>query len=351
MPFAHVSGSNRGMGRSLGREFSRTAISYLNSVKSDSERKGVPWRSAMARAQEFLPYAQEHDPDYIEFIAGFSSSSGISFEDLFALICLGEKGMCTDICVNADATADGSVLSAHTEDWRPIDERHAVLVRGEPSKGPSFLVVTLAGLELVTGINSSGVSFTGNSLYQNDMRVGIPRMFAARKLLDARRIGDAISAAAPEHRASSYNTNLCHPSGEMYSVEASATDMSLRYPSGGYLVHTNHYLTPRMMRFEALFSGTTGNSLEHGASSLVRYHRADRLVRKNLGRITKGTLVSILGDHVNFPDSICAHENPASPEDERGKTIYAVIYDLTKQEMNLCLGNPCEGNWKAYSCH
>ena len=311
--------------------------------------RGITWDQATGNASDYLPYAQEYDPVYIEFMKGYAKGSGLTFEDLFTLVCRGERGFCTDVAVNGDATSDGSVYSAHTEDWTSGDQKHVVLIRGKPDKGPSFIVMSLAGLEMITGLTSAGISFSGNSLYQNDMRTGVPKMCIARRLLSAGKIGDALKAAAPANRASSYNNNICHSSGEMYCVEGSATDFALLYPHEGYLVHTNHYLDPRMIKFETIFSDPAGKSLEEGSGSVVRYHRALGIVRRNLGSVTIQTLKEILSDHVNSTSSICCHENPASPKNERYKTIYAVISDLTRLEMHVCLGNPCKGKWKVFS--
>jgi len=337
------------MGRIVGRECTRVARSMVQSAKSEMGRKGISWDVAVARARDYFSYAQEYDPGYVDYLRAFARGSGLHFEELFALICRGEKGFCTDVSVNRDATSDGSVFSAHTEDWDSEDEKHVVLVHGTPDKGPSFLVLTLAGFEFVTGLNSAGISFSGNSLYPNDTRIGIPKIFVARRILASRRIGEAVSAAAPPNRASSYNNNICDSSGEMYCVEGSATDFSLLYPQDGYLIHTNHYVDPKMSVFESRFSWPLGVSLENGSSSIVRYNRAMTLVRRSLGRITKDTLFEILSDHVNFPDSICSHEDSDLPFHERSKTIYAVVSDLTRLEMHACLGNPCKGNWKKYT--
>lgn len=348
IPVIRVSGSYRDMGRVLGSKCRKLVRSMVQDAKAGLDRKGIRWDVAVATARGFFPYAQEYDRVYIEFIEGYARGSGLPFEELFALLCHGEKGMCTDVAVNGSATSEGLVLSAHTEDWRPEDEKHAVLVHAKPKGGPSFVVVSLAGLELITGLNSAGVSFSGNSLEHDDARAGVPRMFVARKILAARTIGEAISAAAPPHRGSSYNNNICHSSGEMYCVEGSATESALLYPQNGYLVHTNHYLDPKMVRHETAFVGTGGRSLESGSGSIVRYNRARTLVRRSLGQITAESLVDILSDHVNRPASICCHENRRYAPHDRYKTIYAVVSDLTNLEMQVCLGNPCEGKWEMH---
>ncbi len=318
-------------------------------ARARSLSRGIPWDAAVARSEDYLPYVQEYDPVYLDFMKAYARSAGVTFDDLFALICQGEKGMCTDVMITASCSADGSILMAHTEDWLPEDEKHVVLVSATPKDGPSFLVVTLAGLELVTGLNAAGIGFSGNSLYQTDERVGTPKMCVARRILASRRIGEAVAAAAPQGRASSYNNNVCHRSGEMYCVEGSATDLSLLYPHKGFLVHTNHYIDPRMAQYEALFKGPTGTSLEWGTSSLIRHHRALTLVNRKKGQITVEALKKIVSDHLNYPDSICSHVDTSVPVSERGKTLYAVISDLTNLRMHACLGNPCEGTWQTLS--
>lgn len=334
----------------MGRECASVCRSLLACARANFKERGISWDLAVERSEPYLPYAESHDPVYVDYLRGYARGAGQRFEDLFVLLCQDERGLCTDVAVNMDGTADGSVLSAHTEDWKPEDEGHAVLIHGEPDKGPSFLIMTLGGLEFVGGLNTSGISFTGNSMSQNDTRVGIPKMFLANRIARARTLGEATSAALALDRGSSYNSNICHSSGEMYSVEASATDSVLIYPDNGCLVHTNHYLHPRMAKYEGLFfEGDSGAYMPLGSSSIVRYNRALRLTREQLGEVTRETLVSIMSDHVNFPDSICRHPQKGAPRLDQYKTIYATIADVTNLDLWVCIGEPCKGRFEKHS--
>jgi isopenicillin-N N-acyltransferase-like protein len=349
LPVVDVSGSYYDMGLELGRQCRRIAQSMLAQAKIDLSRKGIPWSQAITIGQDYLPSAKEFDSKYMELLRGYSVGSELRFEEIFTMLCRDERGLCTDVMVNGHATSDGSVLSAHTEDWLSSDEKHVVLVHGRPRGDPSFLIMSIGGFELVGGLNAAGISFSGNSLSQNDMRIGIPKMFLARRIAASRTIAQAITATVPADRGSSYNNNICHSSGEMYCVEASATDFSLLYSHDGFLVHTNHYLDPRMSRYEMLFQGRNGRHLGEGSGSLVRYHRALRLVKKELGNINVKYLAAILSDHVNRPNSICNHVDSSLPPGERYKTLYATIVDLTSLEMMVCFGNPCKGKFEKYS--
>lgn len=343
-----ASGTYESMGAKLGSSCKREARGMLADAKASLARRHLDWDRSKTSVGKHLPFVEEYNPEQVRFMKGYAKGSGIPFEELMILFCLDEKGLCTDVMVNGDATADGSVYSAHTEDWSIPSEDQLVLVKAKPKGGPSCLVMTMGGLEWIVGVNSAGITLTGNSLYQNDTRLGLPKLMVAPKVLASRTIGEALSAATPEHRASSYNNNITHASGEMYSVEASATDFAVLYPEEGYLVHANHYLHPRMAKYETAFGEGASRHLTGSTSTVVRYHRALRLVRSRLGDVTKDYLIEIMNDHVNRPASICRHPVKEEPEHERCKTTFAVVMDPARQRMHACLGNPCEGTFAEY---
>ncbi|MDH3364974.1 MAG: C45 family peptidase [Thermoplasmata archaeon] len=343
-----VSGTYESMGSELGSACKPEVQSMLSEAKDILSRKSLPWDRALLMAGRHASFVMEYNPNQLSFLNGYSKGSGLSFDELFLLFCLDEKGLCTDVMVNQQATDDESVFSAHTEDWSVKSEEFLVLVKAKPKNGPAILVMTHAGLEWITGINSAGISATGNSLYQSDVRFGVPKLMVAPKILASETLGDALGAATPAHRASSYNNNICHSSGEMYCVEGSATDFALMYPENGYLVHTNHYIHPAMAQYETAF-GVVGAKTLANSSTITRYHRARRLVRASLGSITADTLMELLRDHFNYPASICRHPLKEEAEHDRCKTTYATVIDLTRKKMLLCVGNPCEGEFKSYS--
>jgi isopenicillin-N N-acyltransferase-like protein len=178
-----------------------------------------------------------------------------------------------------------------------------------------------------------------NSVYPTDGRVGVPRILSSRAVLDARTIGEAIRACVPKLRAGGYNYLLADPNGELYSVETSATTHDITYGEEGWLAHTNHYLSARMQHLEepGTYSG-----------SHVRLNRARRLLRAQLGGVTVAGLQAILRDHVNRPNSICMHEDPADPAHEREQTLASLVMDLTERVLWAAPGPPCEGDYVAY---
>ncbi len=339
-----MSGSYAAMGAKAGSACKPEVRRMIAEAKDSVKRRSLVWETARVNAGKHLPFIEGYDPPQLEYIRGYAKGSGVPFEDLLLRFCLDEKGLCTDIMVNGDATADGGVYSAHTEDWTSSSQENLVLLKAKPKGRPSVLVMTLGGLEWICGVNSAGITLTGNSLYPNDTRVGIPKLMIAPKLLASETPGDALSAATPEHRASSYNNNITHSSGERYCVEGTATDFAILYPDDGYLVHANHYVHPRLASYETAF-GEGARSIPGASSTIVRYHRAMRLIRSQLGDVTKESLMEVMRDHVNRPASICRHELGDVPEHDRTKTTFALVLDPVKKRMHLCVGNPCEGEF------
>jgi len=344
-----ASGSYYEIGFKVGERCKDLTESMMEDVKIRMKAVGLTWDRAVSNARKHLPFAEEFDPEYVEWIRGYAEGSGFKFEDLFAYFCQESSGgLCTDIAVNNEVTSDGSVFSAHTEDWYPIDEKHLVLIRGKPEGEPAFLAMTLGGLQIDCGLSSAGISVTQNLLPQRDVRIGVPKEFVARKILASKTIGEAIRAALPEKRGSSYNNNLCDSSGEIYSLEGSATDFCALYAHEGYIVHTNHYLSQKMAKYEAAFKKTKDKSPGAAANSIIRYNRALRLLKRGLGKVTVASLKKILSDHVNYPNSICRHVDESVPPMEQCKTIFSIIIDVTHLKVLICHGNPCVVEYKEY---
>lgn len=338
-----VSGRPFDMGKQAGQKCASKGKAYRKAIaESIGFYTGKSWSRAVEQSKLYLPYAEDFYPDFVEEITGYAEGAGIAFQEAFALCChellspLGFKG-CTDVVVSDEVTADGSVLAGHNEDWDSRSLPLVVLLHAKPSKKPSFICTSYAGLVPSTGMNDKGVCLTGNALSPNDSRVGIPKLFPVRKTFEARRVGEALRWAMPGERASSYNNICTDKNGEIYSLEGSATDCAWLYASDGYLVHTNHYTVDRMRRFESDPSGIT--------CSVVRYNRARRLIRRQLGEVTLETLVDLFRDHVNKPDSICRHRDPSVNINDSSETIFSVIFDLKSLTLHACKGHPCEGRY------
>jgi isopenicillin-N N-acyltransferase-like protein len=340
IPIIHVKGTHYQVGFQIGTHMKSQLIELIqNSKEYVEDETDLNWNDIRAQSQIFLEFSRKYMPEYIEEIQGASDATGIELVDLFTEMCeeIFSKNYlkgCSDLIASGDVTVDGSVLAAHNNDTSPYLEKYAVVVHYQVDGEPEILAVGYGGLGISVGYNSSGISLTGNELSMNDMKMGVPRMLLVRKILSARTIGEAIDAAIFQPRASNYNQVITDENGEIYSIEGSGTDYEALYAADGYLVHTNHYVSPRMRKYELDPRDIT--------TSMVRYNRANRLMKNNKGKISVDLLRGFLKDHVNRPGSLCRHG-------EEVKTTFSIIINLSTKTMLLARGNPCESEYYEYT--
>ncbi len=70
-----ASGSPGSMGNSVGRKCADLARFMVQAAKISMKWKGVKWEEATARVSDYLPYAREYDPAYLEFVEGYASGA------------------------------------------------------------------------------------------------------------------------------------------------------------------------------------------------------------------------------------------------------------------------------------
>lgn len=349
-PLVRVSGTHREMGRQIGEACRRQVqhgIANARALIADAyQQLELTWDGAQIQARKYIPFAQERYPQYVEEMMGVAEGANAPFDDLAVLNAMEAVAMdalhltrCTSMAVNQERTADGHVLMAHNEDWVPEDEDDVFVIHAAPKDEPPFLAMTYGGLLPNIGFNAYGIAQLCDSVYPNDSRIGTPRIVVSRAVLAARTPDEAIRHMLSAQRAAGYNHLLVHESGELYSVEVSARRFAILYGEDGYIVHTNHYLSPKMQEIE--------RDPEDLVASRIRYFRALRLVKREDAHTIK-SLQAIQRDHVNHSNSICNHSIDAADALDREKTVNALVIDLTAREMHIAWGNPCENPYHTY---
>lgn len=350
IPLIHIYGSHYQMGCQIGetcREQVKHSVENAHSLISDAfERLQLTWEGAQIQARKYIPFAEERYPQYIEELQGIANGACVSYDDVAVINAMEAVTMdalhltkCTSMAVGPERSANGHTFAAHNEDWLPEDESDVFLIHARPEDEPPFLAITYGALLPNIGLNAYGIVQCCDSVNPSDCRIGIPRVIVSRAVLAARTPGEAIQHTLVRHRAAGYNHLIAHESGELYNVEVSARRFALLYAEDGAIVHTNHYLDPQMQELQ-----TDPDTL---IATRVRYFRASRLL-KGTRLHTMATLQAIQKDHVNHPDSICNHADPAKKNLDREKTITALILDATERQIHAAWGNPCENRYFKY---
>jgi isopenicillin-N N-acyltransferase-like protein len=328
-----VSGSHRDVGAQIGAACAGPVRRSCERLEQGALEAAEPYREVTTRELPWL----------VDELDGVAEGAGVeptavfaaSIEELDPVAAPEPARGCSDLVACAQATSDGHVWVAHTNDLSAPTEEDLIAIEWRLPGDPVLFTIGV-GPWISVGFNSAGLALTGNELSPNDNRVGIPRLLQVRDILRRRSLDQAVSAALHPARASSYNNLLSHREGGVVSVEGSATDAELLRPgAAGTLAHTNHYVSERMRRYEG--------DVEYAARSDVRYRRALRWLAA--GDITAATLRLALSDHSDAPDSICRHVQPGS----QTKTVFWCIADVTRGEITYGRGNPCDSDDQRYA--
>ena len=349
-PFIHASGSHREIGLTIGRAMGdlirRQVVVYQKLIEQDTTIN-ISWPQAVLQARKYLPFAEEFYPQYVEELNGIVEGSDADFGDVLTLNTMEAITSdalflkCSSLAVSSEVTeGETGVIVAHNEDWLPDDKPFVYVAQIEPDDEPAFLTLSYGALLPNLGFNTSGVAHVADSVYPNDVRLGIPRLIYTRAILGSRTLGQAIQNAIHRRRDAGYNHLIAGEHGEIYCVEASATAYDALYADEHWTAHTNHYTSPMMRPYE--------EKPEALVNSRVRYNRARHLVKGRLGKLTTADFQTILADHINYPNSICAHVETCESLLDRTVTIASIILDMAERTMWVCWGNPCQEVYYPY---
>lgn len=340
IPVLSVRGTHREVGQQIGAAMRPALHALMEQMRRNVPGGPARYEALVNQGRVCLAYSRGVYPQYVEELEGIAEGAGLPLEELFLGMCeeLWEPSFwrrgCTDFAARGRATVDGSTLLAHNNDMPPDMEGRLVILRVKAGDEPEFLAVADAGLGISAGFNAAGIALTGNEVSARDVRPGVPRLLIVRAILAARRLGEAMDACLLPQRASNYNNIIADPWGEVYSVEGSATDAEALYIEGDILAHTNHYLSPAMRHLEA-----DRNSI---GGSILRYHRAMRLLRENFGQLSPERFRALLADHANYPASICKHGVETV-------TIFSIVIDVGRRRAWIGRGRPCETVWTEHA--
>ncbi len=165
--------------------------------------------------------------------------------------------------------------------------------------------------------------------------------FVLRERMD---VSEAIVAATAAPLGCCANFMVATAEGECVSIEVENEDFDVLYPRDGVIVHANHFMSPRLP-----IQPRKDTLKKKVADTFVRAGRADKLLRARMATgsaLSENDLRDVLCDHVEYPHSICRHENKRIPEGMRMETVFSVIMDLRARQLWLREGNPCEGGYR-----
>ena len=368
-----VTGTSYERGRQYGAQASaRVRLSVQAYQRAFAHFAGWDWATVRREAARFEAPVGKFRPGYLEEMRGIADGAGLDLTDVLAINVRTEvmysakarqaprAAPSTPRKVPAECSAfayvptqnpprapgapgqPGSVLLGQNWDWLLHSAQTLVVLEVRPDEGPDFVTVVEAGLLAKTGMNAAGLGLVTNALV-TDADVGepgLPYHVLLRAVLDCATVTEALQVLQAGLRSSSANYLIAHASGTALDIEAAPGDFTRLYPlfpADGVLVHTNHFLAPRIDPVDL--------SLWAMPSSAVRLHRLRAAATAAAATAKPPTLDdfhALFADHADYPNSICAHPDPADHPSEQGATIASVLMDLNARRIWLAAGHPCQ---------
>ena len=323
-------------------------ISLASYRRLFQKERNITWEQAQEIACRFLPFIEGKYDSYLEEMKGIADGAGVGFQEILALNCRTEilyssvpggtkaPDECTAFSAVAPAAHPDAVLAGQTWDYT-VAQRKAVIIARLPGEGeiPARLLFLEAGMIGGMGVNAAGLSLTLNALDTADSDLGVPLRIRMRSILDAGNINDAYIAAAGMPIPFAANLIITQKDGVSLDLELDPTGCDVLIPENGLLVHSNHFIGPRMVQ-------------THPHSSLASTYCRLQTLKQNLQSrkdLTAADIEEFFRDHRGYPVSVCRHPDPKLTGPARQddyQTNFAFVADLKSGLVRFAPGNPCE---------
>lgn len=302
-----------------------------------------------AKLRELLEALWELDPPILEMIRGQAEGLKLDFDTLFKYSAIPyledtllpeRAGGCTTWAASGEATRDGKPILAKNRDYWPQHLPLQVVVLAEPEAGYRYAYLTSAGSPGVfcAGINEVGLAVADTHVSSLDVGPGIPSYSLMMHLLeDHKTVRSALDYLRSARRMGRNNLILADAKGDMAVFEAGYERYGVVEPQGHVLVNTNHFVSPKM---RAHFVDDNPPHLK--GNSLRRYERVRRELGAAYGGIDAAFARRLMAEHGSPLDSICTHLEPG----RKTCTISTAIFLPAERAFLLCIGNPCEGEYR-----
>lgn len=350
--FAELSGTPYEIGFGHG---SKAREYVMNSIHMYQEmfltNAGVKWDDAKTVSRKYIPLIEQYDPEILDEMRGIADGAGLDFEDILALNARSEVLMtmspasqtpvdgCTSMAICPERTANNHTYVGQNWDWKNDAKQSIITLKIHQTNKPDILMITEAGIVGKFGVNSAGIGVTMNALNTPCDANGVPLHCILRGILNSATLGRAIVAITKQRAACGANYLMASACGEAFDCERLPDDFDLLYPADGILQHANTIVSPKLrMKYQ-------DNMHLMCASTFLRHNRAGKLIR-SYSSIGPDQMKAVFSDHADSPDCICSHpREPLYPGETVWCTVFTIVIDLDERSMEICAGNPCEGEF------
>jgi len=240
-------------------------------------------------------------------------------------------------------TKMGTPILAKNRDYWPDHQQLQCLAFAKPQTGYAYLYLTSAGSPGVfsSGMNEAGLVVADTHVVSLDIGPGIPRYACMMDVLEnCASVQSALEYLQSVSHSGNGNIMLLDSSGDMAVLETGYSVIGIDRPDSGFLVSTNHYVTPPLKQ-----SWLPRGPEEIHGNSLTRYEHVLQELQKKAGEIDLDWAMQLMSSHGDSLESLCRH-----PEiGPRSVTIASTIYLPRQKQLYLANGLPCQVPYQVYS--
>jgi isopenicillin-N N-acyltransferase-like protein len=353
IPVLELAGSPRDMGRAHGEHFRDLIDTFAQQRldvclnKAREAARPTTEQAVLDFCQSLLPIQADQLPDVHEEFLGIAEGAAVlparlmianamtDVADVFAAS--PEAHGCSAWLVSPETTAEDELLAGQTWDMQPFAQDYVTLIRRRPAAGPASLVLTTAGCLSLVGINDAGLAVGNNNLIPTDARPGLMYLALIHHALTQTSLAAAVNAVENAQRLSGHNYYFAGPDHQMANLETTAQRAVLTTPTGGFFVHTNHYLAPELRPFE--FPDAAGES------TLYRHNAMGKRLHEHAGEITPALMMDIMADRTGRGDcNICRRD-----DNDPMRTCAAIIMNPAAGKVWAVKGPPDQNPFQEFA--
>jgi predicted choloylglycine hydrolase len=263
---------------------------------------------------------------------------------------------CTCIAFEPERTVTGEPIIAKNFDYLNELSPFHLSCRARPSGRFGTMGCTMAPLPgTLDGMNEHGLTVTYNvGASTDEPEVHAPLSMALQEMLETcRTTGEAVEFIT-EAKQGGHDAllTIADAEGDVRAVELTPRRSSMRRPSRGLIINTNHYHTEELRRYEIPRNAIwDGDVLEVPVGQRVfesserRLMRAEELMEE-VERIDEEGIKRILRDHgadgEPSNNTICRHGETSS-------SLRSMIFYPRQRSMRLLYGQPCQNEYEEFN--
>lgn len=317
-PLIEVMGDARTRGRQYGAQAAERVRRSASFYAGQLEAMTLTRQEVRGLVDTFLTKVEDFEPLYVDEMRGIAEGAGVDLQDVVMvnarteILRLGRQQAesraldvapdgCTGAVVLPEMSGTGRLLHGQNWDWKAECADTGVVLKIRRDDGPDILTFTEAGGLARSGMNSAGIAITANYLAcdRDFSQVGIPLALLRRKVLETPHLALALETIYCTPKSASNNLMVSHASGIALDIECAPDESFLVYPSGGLLVHSNHWQS------SVALQKLRETGIPRSPDSLYRDTRVRSVLARSPGKVELDTLRRAFFDDFASPWSVC----------------------------------------------